>query len=341
MARFSAASRPGPAGPGMCRRMTAALVVALGLGTAGPAFATERPLLHLDASAGALREGLSPAPGGAAWSASADALGAACAAQPAGAVRFALLSGRVPRLRAEACRRGADAEVLVLSLGREALVMAVPAGRPVPRLDADGIFRAFGANAPRGEAQAAPASLLAPPAGGAVAELFSAMVMEAGCVASLPAGNLPHDPAARAAFCGALRDGAATRRRAGSAAEGVAQLRAWAAAAPQGAVAAIGLGEWLELTGVVDPAPLDGTLPTVANLAAGLYPAAREVQLVVVLPRAATAQARATALDIGFALIGEGTIGPMGSLAARGVTALPAAERVDARLRLTEFLETR
>jgi len=166
------------------------------------------------------------------------------------------------------------------------------------------------------------------------------MVLEHGCVTALPMGAVPHAAAARSVFCAALSEGNnVARRRPGSAAEGVAQIRAWAASAPAGAIAAISLAEWIELTGVVTPVPLDGVLPTAANLAASIYPASRQIKLAFVVPRAASQPARNAALDTGFALLAEAVIGPLGTLAGRGVTSLPPATRVDARLRLVDFLE--
>ena len=223
--------------------------------------------------------------------------GYATAAEPDGAIRIALLAGSVPRLRDATCRRSAAAQTLVLTLGHEALVFVVPSGRPMVPLDSVTVFRAFGAAAPRGTAAAA-GTLLAPAAGTPSDALLGAMVLEHGCVTALPMGAVPHAAAARSVFCAALSEGNnVVRRRPGSAAEGVAQIRAWAASAPAGAIAAISLAEWIELTGVVTPVPLDGVLPTAANLAAGIYPASRQIKLAFVVPRAASQPARNAALD--------------------------------------------
>lgn len=316
-----------------------ALALALGIGFAQPAQASgPQPTLHLDASAAALGAAL-VLPGVApAWIAAPDALAAACAAEAGAGIRVAVLAGSVPRLRDATCRRSAAAETLVLTLGHEALVFVVPSGLPVAPVDHVAFFRDFGAAAPRGAAPAG--ALLAPAVGSPSDALLARMVLEPGCVAALPIGAVPHAAAARTSFCAALREGGnVVRRRPGSAAESVAQIRAWGASAPAGAIAAVSLAEWIELTGVVTPVPLDGVLPTAANLAAGAYPASRPIRMAVVVPRAASQQARDSALDTGFALLAEGVIGPMGTLAGRGVTALPPAARVHARLRLIDFLE--
>lgn len=291
--------------------------------------------LHIDAAAAALRDGIALPAAAPAWSTAPDAIQAACAT-PGAAIRLILVARGVPRLGSEACRRG-GAELLVLTLGHQALVMVTPSGAAATSIDPAALFRAFAANAPAGTPAGAPAALLAPAAGSRDDALFSALILESGCLAALPAAALPHDAAARATFCGALRNGV-PRRAAASLSEGVAQLRSWAAGAPPGAVAAIGMAEWRELAGAVLPLPVEGMLPTAANLHAGTYPAARPVQLLVVLPRAAGMRARDAALDIGFALLSEAVTGPMGSLAAQGVTAVAPAERVDARQRLTDML---
>lgn len=101
------------------------------------------------------------------------------------------------------------------------------------------------------------------------------------------------------------------------------------------------LAEWLALAGSFTPLPLEGMLPTVANLSAGHYPAARRLDLAVVRPHAAGMRARTAALDLGFALIGEAMVGPTGALAGRGMATQPASYRVDARTRLAAFLEAR
>lgn len=326
--------------PGVIGRGVSALALALGIAFAPNAQAfSPQPVLHLDASAAALGAALALPADAPAWRATPDALATACTAEPDGAIRIALLAGSVPRLRDATCRRSAAAQTLVLTLGHEALVFVVPSGRPVVPLDSVAVFRAFGAAAPRGTAAAA-GTLLAPAAGTPSDALLGAMVLEHGCVIALPMGAVPHAAAARSVFCAALSEGNnVVRRRPGSAAEGVAQIRAWAASAPAGAIAAISLAEWIELTGVVTPVPLDGVLPTAANLAAGIYPASRQIKLAFVVPLAASQPARNAALDTGFALLAEAVIGPLGTLAGRGVTSLPPATRVDARLRLVDFLE--
>jgi hypothetical protein len=312
---------------GVIGRGASALTLALGIAFASTAKAfSPQPVLHLDASAAALGAALALPADAPAWRAAPDALGTACTPEPGVAIRIALLAGSVPRLRDATCRRSAAAQTLVLTLGHEAL-------------DSVAVFRAFGAAAPRGTAAAA-GTLLAPAAGTPSDALLGAMVLEHGCVTTLPMGAVPHAAAARSLFCAALSEGSnVVRRRPGSAAEGVAQIRAWAASALAGAIAAISLTEWIELTGVVTPMPLDGVLPTAAKLAADIYPASRQIKLAFVVPRAASQPARNAALDTGFALLAETVIGPLGTLAGRGITALPPATRVDARLRLVDFLE--
>ena len=159
--------------------------------------------------------------------------------------------------------------------------------------------------------------------------------MEAACVAASPSASLPFDRAGRLAVCGALRkDPSVQPRQAGADA-----VAGWAKTAGSGAIALVSVSELPALDGIVVPLLIDNVAPPAANIAAGRYPAARPVTLMIVLPREADAIRRDLARKAAFDLMAEATIGPAGTLGNGGVIALPPAERLEARTKAVAFIE--
>ncbi len=269
----------------------------------------------------------------------------ACAAAPTTAPRIALVAHVPSRAELEECGRNAAADVGSVGIGREAVAIVVPASAPVWSMHTAALFRAIGEHgggkrSPANWSDVDPAlprlpiGLLAPPAGSRTEQLFAGLVMQTGCEAAAGA-RLPFDAQERAEFCNGLRQDIPVARRTG----GADALKAWAAAAPAGQVAVVSLPELRQLDESVVPLLLDGALPTSDNLAAGRYPAAAAVLLLIVVPHAAGRESREEARKLAFDLLGEASIGPEGRLAPLGLIPLAPADRIAARSRVVAALQ--
>ena len=113
----------------------------------------------------------------------------------------------------------------------------------------------------------------------------------------------------------------------------------WAKSAASGQIAVVTVAELSQLDRPVVPLPLDGALPTAANIASGLYAAVEQVALLIVVPHAADHARRLQARSTVFGLLSESSIGPAGSLTPAGLIPLAPVERVSARSQATASLE--
>jgi phosphate transport system substrate-binding protein len=271
----------------------------------------------------------------------------ACAAASAAAPRFALVTRIPSRAELEACGRSAEADVSSVGIGREAVVLVAPAGAAAWSIRTAALYRAIGEHGGSKQRPETwsdvnsalphqPIGLLAPPTGSRTEALFDELVMRSGCVAAAGA-RLPFDEQERADFCNGLRRDIPIARRTG----GTDALKAWAASAPAGQVAVVSLSELRELDERVVPLLLDGALPTTDNLAAGRYPAAASVSLLIVVPHAAGVESRDEARKVAFDLLAEASIGPEGRLAPFGLIPLAPVDRVAARSDAVAILQKR
>jgi phosphate transport system substrate-binding protein len=277
----------------------------------------------------------------------APASAAACAAAPIGLPRLALLARSLTRAELDRCIRSASAEVSIVEIGRQAVAVVVPINSPVWPVGAAVLFRAVGQNG--GDAPPAitwnginptypnlPIGLLVPPLTSRTRNLFDALIMQPGCEQAAST-RTPFDLKSRASFCAGLRrDIQVSERKTGV--EGVAN---WAAAALPGQIAVVSVSELRQLDRRVVPLLLDGALPTAANMESGRYPASAKIELMIVLPNAATRLQRAGARGLVLNLLGEASIGPTGALVPAGLIPLPPSERITARSQAVDFLEQR
>ncbi len=285
----------------------------------------------------------------------ATGLDAACTEQPSTTPRLALVSGQPREADLEACRQKTASDVLAVTIGYQAVALVTPATGPVFSLSSADLFRAIAAHAELTPVPVAwrdvdpnlPAlklGLLAAPVGSASNRLLNTYVMEPACNQQ-DGARLPFDAAGRIAFCGTLRSDPAIVRRDdgpvlsdGTSADGA--IAAWAAAAPAGQLAVVNLAEIRKYAGAVIPLPLDGVLPTAANVASGAYPAAEATTLVIVVPHDTPPGRRYAARRAVFELLSERSIGPDGNLAQAGLVPLAPTERVASRLRAVAFVES-
>jgi phosphate transport system substrate-binding protein len=277
----------------------------------------------------------------------ASASAAACATAPIGVPRLALLARSLTRSELDRCIQSASASVNIVEIGRQAVAVVVPINSPVWPVDAAVLFRALGQNG--GDTPPAktwsgisptypnlPIGLLLPPSTSRSRYLFNALIMQPGCD-QVASARTPFELKSRAGFCAGLRTDIQVSERT-TGVEGVAN---WAAAALPGQIAVVSVGELRQLDRRVVPLLLDGALPTAANIESGRYPAAARVELMIIMPSAATQSQRAGARSLVLNLLGEASIGPTGSLAPAGLIPLPPAERIAARSRGVDFLEQR
>ena len=273
---------------------------------------------------------------------------AACAEQPSTAPRLALVTGQPRDVDLEACRQKAASDVLAVTIGYQAVALATPASGAAFALPSADLFRATAAHA---DASPVPAvwrdvdpnlpalklGLLAAPIGSASNRLLNTYVMEPAC-SQQDGARLPFDAASRIAFCGTLRSDPAIVRRGDDPAIADRVIAAWAASAPAGQIAVVTLAELRKYDGAMLPLPLDGVLPTAANVASGAYPAAEATTLLIVVPHDTPPVRRDAVRRAVFALLSERNVGPDGSLAAAGLVPLAPAERVASRLRAVAFV---
>lgn len=270
---------------------------------------------------------------------------AACASTPGTAPRLALLVNAPSRAELDRCAQATRAEVNIIEIGRQAVAFVAPMNSPVWSVDSAAVFRALGQNS--GDAPKVttwdqldpaypklPIGLLLPPANSRTLQLFSALIMEPGCD-RVATARTPFDQKARSTFCGALRNDIQVAQRK----DGAQDVADWAATAPAGQVAVVSVAELLQLDRRVIPLLLDGVLPTAANIESGRYPAADKVQLMIVVPNAASRSQRTAARDVAFNLLAEASIGPTGSLAPAGLIPLPPTDRIAARTQAVALLE--
>ena len=279
----------------------------------------------------------------------ASSLDAACAEQPSTTPRLALVSGQPRDAELEACRQKAASDVFAVTIGYQAAALVTPATGAAFALQSADLFHAMAAHA---DARPAPTvwrdvnptlpalklGLLAAPVGSASNRLLNTYVMEPAC-SQQDGARLPFDATSRVAFCGTLRSDPAIVRRDDDPASADRAMAAWAAAAPAGQIAVVTLAELRRYAGVMVPLPLDGVLPTPANVASGAYPAAEATTLLIVVPHDAPPARREAARRAVFELLSERSVGPDGSLAQAGLVPLAPTERVASRLRAVTFLE--
>ena len=276
-----------------------------------------------------------------------SATAAACAAAAGTSPRLALLAHAPARAELDRCGETASAEVSVIEIGRQAVAVVAPINSPSWPIDAAALFRALGQNGgdtPRPTTWAdidpaypqLPIGLLAPPASSRTRHLFDALVMQPGCDRAATA-RTPFDRKARSSFCSALRSDIPVAERQG----GAQDVATWAAGAPAGQVAIVLVSELRQLDRSVVPLLIDGALPTAANIESGRYPAAEKIELLIVVPNAASRTQRTDARDLAFSLLAEASIGPTGSLAPAGLLPLPPPDRIAARTQAVAFLEQR
>jgi ABC-type phosphate transport system substrate-binding protein len=273
------------------------------------------------------------------------AVRAACTAAAGSTPRLALLT-RVPsRIELDACGDAAAADVSTLAIGRQAVALVAPASSPVWSISAAALFRAIGQNSDAKPPPATwsdidpayphlPIGLLMPASDSRAQRLFDTLIIARGCD-NAGGERIPFDLKSRARFCGVLRSDIPVLQRQG----GAQDVANWAASAPSGQIAIVTIGELRELDRRVVPLLIDGALPTAANIANGRYPAAEQVQLLIVVPHAADPAQRTAARALAFNLLAETTIGPTGSLAPAGLIPLPPSERIAARSQAVASLE--
>jgi hypothetical protein len=270
---------------------------------------------------------------------------AACTAAPGAKPRLALVSNALSPGFIEACQRSADAQVISVALGHQAVALVAPARAPVWPVSSDALFRALTEHAEKTGRPAywsdldarypkLPIGLLLAPSASVAERLFDSRVVVPSCIAASGEG-LPFGPGNRSRYCGMLRrDLPAVQRQAYA-----QDLASWAASAPAGQLAVVRLAELRQLDGLVIPLPLDGVLPTSANIASGRYGAAETIELLIVVPNDADGNERSEARTMAFDLLAEASIGPDGSLVSAGLVPLAATDRVAARSRALPFLE--
>jgi phosphate transport system substrate-binding protein len=304
----------------------------LSIGT-GPAFAREAEALVEDALAG-----LAPPPvADLIWTLRGrDALLGELCAPRAGALLRVALTTRPPSLwQRETCVGTAGAALSDRVIGRRVLVaFGDPSLAP---LTAALVYRALAAVVPAASGELvvnpagrwraldpalpdAPIRVLVPPDGTVAARILTEVVLAEGCAAAGGVG-LSGPAAARRPACTGLRGDPAVVR-----AEPNSLVSTWLQRAGPGAVALVGLETVVADPGLQTPLPLDGVVPGLASIADGTYRAALPVHLLLL--QAGEADEAAAALA---GLTAESVIGPGGTLARRGLAALPAAERVRLR----------
>lgn len=272
---------------------------------------------------------------------------AACASTPGSAPRLALLASAPSQAELIRCAQAIGAEANIFEIGRQAVALVVPVNSPVWSVNSASVFRALGQNGsdtPRATTwnQVDPANpnlpigVLRPPSSSRTQQLFDALVMQTGCN-QVATTRAPFEQKARASFCGALRTDIQTAQRQ----DGTEDVANWAAAAPLGQIAIVSISELRQLDGKVVPLLLDGVLPTAANIETGRYPAADKVQLMIVVPNAASRAQRTAARELALSLLAETSIGPSGSMAPAGLLPLPPTQRIAARTQAVAFLEQR
>jgi phosphate transport system substrate-binding protein len=320
--------RAGGAAPVTVGRVVLAALLLLA-GGSGQAAMT-RPQLLLDET---LAE-LAPAPvAGNVWSVLGREalLGAFCAPREGALLRVALTTRPPSDWQHAACIAVAGAALTDQVVGHQVLLAF--GGASPPPLTSALLFRALAARVPAASGglvdnRAAswhaldpslpdwPIRLLLPPDGTAEARILREVVLYRGCVATVrPA--LPR----LAGECEAL--GADARGDAAVARAGPGGAASWLRTEGASAVALVGLGTVVAAPELENALPLDGVAPALASIADGTYPGAVPVHLLVL--RAGVPA------DAVRALTAESAIGPMGTLARRGLAALPAAERVRLR----------
>ena len=282
--------------------------------------------------------GLAPAPvAGGAWTVldRETLLGVLCAPRDGPAIRVALTTRPPSRWQHIACVGVAAAALSDRIVGHEAL-LAFGAQSPPP-LTAALLFRALAARVPDASGGVVlnratnwraldpslpdgPIRVLLPPDGTAEAGILRELVLYGGCLAAAGTG-LPRLAGACMALCADLRGEAVAQR----ATPGRAAA-AWLREAGPTAVALVGLQTVAAEPELENALPLNGVAPGFASIADGTYRAALPVHLLVLHAGAPAEAAEAT-----LALTAESAIGPMGALARRGLSALPAAERVRLR----------
>ena len=265
------------------------------------------------------------------------AIRTACATSFGPTPRLALTT-RVPsRIEIDRCSETAAAEVTAVQVGRQAVALVTPANSPVWSISAAGLFRAIGQNSGETPHPAtwsdvdpsyphSPIGLLQPPSGSRAQRLFDSLILAPGC-ASASGARMPFELKNRITFCSAVRSDIPAAQRQG----GAQDVATWAASAPPGQIAVVTINELRELDRRVAPLLLDGALPTAANIEDGRYPASEQVQLVIVVPRAADRARRTEAKALAFDRLAEASIGPAGRLAPAGLIPLPPPERIAAR----------
>jgi phosphate transport system substrate-binding protein len=314
-----------------------ALCVAICLpGGAALAADAGSPWLFVDPGLGDSLAKAALAAGGTAAQSGGTAIGEACDQRLGVAPRLVLLSRLPTSAEVEDCRAATDADLATILVGRRAIALVAPAASPVFGLAAADLYAAFGLRTRSGRAPAfwselnpsypnLPIALLVPAAGSDARRLFEARLIAPACAA---------DDGDNPANCGALRSDQPILERSGDWQE----VAKWAASAPLGELGVVTAGELRHLDQVVVPLPLDGALPTAANIDNGRYPAAAELQLLIVLPNGMGDAARDAAWWVAFDLLAEASIGPDGALAEAGLVPLPADQRAAARVQAHDFL---
>jgi phosphate transport system substrate-binding protein len=271
--------------------------------------------------------------------------GAVCADQPADLPRLALVTGTPRPLDLDACRQKSTSDVLAITIGYQAIALVAPANARAFSLPAIALFHAVGAHADARIAPklwrdvdpslpALPLGLLAPADATATSRLLNTYVMEPACSAD-DGARVPFEATRRIAFCGTLRADPAIVQRKGDDQE----ITAWAASAPAGQLAVLTLAELRRFDRVVVPLPLDGVLPTAANITSGAYPAAEPTTLLIVMPHDLSPARRDATRRAVFELLSERNVGPDGNLARAGLMPLSPTERVAARLQAVAFVD--
>jgi hypothetical protein len=262
---------------------------------------------------------------------------AACGAAASAKPRLAVFTNPPSPDYLEACERSADAQVVSVALGYQAIALVGPARGPVWPLGSDALFRSLSEHREENSRPAnwsdvdsaypkLPIGLLLSPSASVAERLFDLHVMAPPCIAAAGEG-LPFDAANRFRYCTAVRRDLPTVQRQSYAQD----LAVWAASAPSGQIAVVRVAELRRLDGLVTPLPLDGVLPTSANIASGRYAAAETVALLLVVPKNGDESGRGEARTIAFDLLAEASIGPDGTLVSAGLVPLTATERVAAR----------
>ncbi len=311
----------------------ALLLAGLSIGTGHAAALRPQALLE------AALSGLAPAPlAGGAWSALGREalLGALCAPRDGPLLRVALTTRPPSRWQHTACVAVAAAALSDRVVGHQVLLGF--GGASAPPLTAALLYRALAARVPDSAGGLAPnratswrvldpslpdapIRVLLPADGTAEARILRELVLYGGCVAASARAARPLLAEGCMAQCGDLRGDVAAARATPE--HGAA---AWLREAGPSAVALVGLATVAAEPELENALPLDGVAPGLASFADGSYRAALPVHLLVL-----QAGAAAEAADAVRALTAESAIGPSGTLARRGLAALPAAGRVRLR----------